>query len=751
MTDSFVPFQPNANPDGSANPAAGRDDAILYGATVKDPGGLPLGTQEHLSFSQFYNAAGAPFTATLHVTAPDRKRIRAGTARLNVPSGWSVDAAAKPVRATSHGRETSTTWTVTPAADAATNQNYRISAVLSSAGHTGYTDDVVRVAPSAEGRFQRWGNWAEFDQWQHDVAPATNRLGRSLAQTTVAVGEDITIPVNVHNWSDSPQSGTVTLGLPGSHLSTPAASKPYGPLAPGADTVVSFPVSNDYTNATLPISNPGAPADAQNTNLTIPITTTYGSSGSSSEDLTLGIVPKTSIPESATAPAVDGSEGSDYTGEALDIGRKWEPGGNTRDCSPVGVDCGSSSAPGTANSTYAKVTRHGDDLYFFVHVRDDFQSYAVTPAECVGHWQADSVELLIDPRGNASQRLKDTADTFKLGVFPYTNDPTGSNGNGVNGPCWERDADNHQGYSTGPLAGTVDDAPNAPGVQVASTAHWVGTNDTTTDHAYSGGGYDLEVKIPMADLPAAVDPDHMGLNITPYDNDDNTPGTGSTVLRHTDQSTRLAWSTFGSVQSDPYRWGHATLPGYTPPAGRPTEAPPANVSHPNLDGAESPQTIYQSAHNGVPISGRAPAPANDRITSIGHPALAASSAEMEIRASGAGTARVYLWTGGHGAIPVWTTSCDVATDPPPDYGLSACAASDGATPPWSPDMSGRIVKSLTVAVKRGVNRVSIPLTAAERQKMTAPGSSALVSFETPGDEVQAFDVALRAYERVRRH
>ena len=36
-----------------------------------------------------------------------------------------------------------------------------------------------------------------------------------------------------------------------------------------------------------------------------------------------------------------------------------------------------------------------------MHVTDDFQSYAVTPAECVGHWQADSVELLIDPRGNA--------------------------------------------------------------------------------------------------------------------------------------------------------------------------------------------------------------------------------------------------------------------------------------------------------------------------------------------------------------
>ncbi len=194
MTDSFVPFQPNVNPDGTANAIAGQDDAILYGATVKDPGGLPLGTQEHLSFSQFYNAPGAPFTATLHVSAPDGKTIPAGTAKLNVPAGWTVDAATKPVDATSDGGDTTTTWTVTPASGATTNQNYRISAVLSSGANSGYTDDVVRVAPAAEGRFQRWGNWAEFDQWQHDVAPATNRLGRSLAQTTVGVGEDITIP-----------------------------------------------------------------------------------------------------------------------------------------------------------------------------------------------------------------------------------------------------------------------------------------------------------------------------------------------------------------------------------------------------------------------------------------------------------------------------------------------------------------------------------------------------------------------------
>ena len=59
MTHNFVPFQPNVNPDGSVNPRAGKDDAILYGATKPDPGGLPLGTLEYLTFSKFYNAPGS--------------------------------------------------------------------------------------------------------------------------------------------------------------------------------------------------------------------------------------------------------------------------------------------------------------------------------------------------------------------------------------------------------------------------------------------------------------------------------------------------------------------------------------------------------------------------------------------------------------------------------------------------------------------------------------------------------------------
>src|SRR4029078_1932534 len=109
---NFVPFQPNMNPDGSANANAGKDDAILYGATKADPGGLPLGTLEYLTFDRFYNAPGVPFTATLNVKAPAGTTIPAGTAALSVPAGWTVEAA-KAVPAVNAGGAT-VTFNITP-------------------------------------------------------------------------------------------------------------------------------------------------------------------------------------------------------------------------------------------------------------------------------------------------------------------------------------------------------------------------------------------------------------------------------------------------------------------------------------------------------------------------------------------------------------------------------------------------------------------------------------------------------------
>jgi len=686
MTQSFVPFQPNTNP------AAGLDDAILFGATKPDPGGLPLGTLEYLTFSRFLNVAGEPFQATLHLEG----KLNPGKVELTVPPGWTTDGP-KPVGKVNGSKEV--TFTVTPSAAAAVNQNFKISALFTSGTKTGYTDNVVRIVPPTEGRFQRWGNWQEYDQWLANTAPQATRLGRSAAVQSMPIGTTIPLPVVVHNWSSKPQSGAVSLTLPG-NFTADATSKPYEGLAPGAETTVTFQLTN--TDTTLPTTQ----------NVQIPIVT-----GASSETLTMSLVPSTAIPQAAATPVVDGTATpGEYSGPTLDLSRVWQ--GACTDAN----DCGEGNA---------KVTWSNDALYFFIHVRDDYQSYAVTPEECVGHWQADSVEILLDPRGTASQVLKDTANTFKLGIFPFTNDPTNRNGNGANGPCWSRDADNHQGYSTGPLS-----IGNAPGVQVATNAKWVGSNETTTPHAYTGGGYDLEVKIPLAALPAAVDPAKLGLNITPYDNDD-TSAAGTTTLRHIDMSTRLGWSALGSVQSDPYRWGRASLTGYTPPADRPTTPAPPNVSNPNLNGALSPQTIAQSARGGVPISGRVPT-SDLKLLYAG---LGRTSVDVYLASRGAGTARAFLWTGMIGAIPVYTTSCSLAADPHPSYGLTPCAVTDGGYPPWSPDMSGHVVKQATQQIARGVQRLSIPLTAAQRAKLAADGRL-LISYETAQNQVQAFDVRL---------
>ncbi len=203
-----MPFQPNVNADGTANPLAGKDNAILYGAAIQDPGGLPLGTLEYLTFDRFYNVAGQSFTATLHLKSgcghpPGGHRRADGAGRLDGRRG----EADRPDLPTARSRPS--TFTVTPALPSAVTSNFKISALLTSGAATGYTDNVVRVVPAVEGRFHRWGKWAEYDQLARDARrPQARRLGRSAAIQSMGMGETITLPVDVHNWSTATQSGT---------------------------------------------------------------------------------------------------------------------------------------------------------------------------------------------------------------------------------------------------------------------------------------------------------------------------------------------------------------------------------------------------------------------------------------------------------------------------------------------------------------------------------------------------------------
>ena len=286
----------------------------------------------------------------------------------------------------------------------------------------------------------------------------------------------------------------------------------------------------------------------------------------------------------------------------------------------------------------------------------------------------------------------------------------------------------------------MNDAPNAPGVQVFSTAKWVGSNDTSVSHSYGAAAATTSRSSSRSRTCRRRSTRRTsGFNITPYD-DDDTSAAGTTTLRHIDLSTRMAWSTFGSVQSDPYRWGRAVMAGYTPPAAQPTTPAAPDVSHPNLDGVNSPETIAASARNGVPISGRTPAPANDSMA-ISNVILTPSSLTYDIDATGAGTAHTFLWTGEKGYIPVWNTSCTLANDPAPDFGFTACALTDGSIPAWGTDMSGHVVRDQMTTVAAGKTARLDPA-GCRRLREAAVRGSALVSFETPNDEVQAFDVPL---------
>ena len=673
---STVPMQPNGAP------AAADDEAVLYGAVLPDPGGMPLGSRFAVAAEDYFEAAGEPFEVRVSMRS-GQGEIGGGPVRLEVPAGWGVS---EPVEVPEIGEDAQSeaVFTVTPSADAAPGV-YRIAARLDGAV-TAYNDTRIELVPPVEGRFERWGSTLEYEQWMTENEAYVG--GRSAAVDRIGAGETITVPVEVTNRSSASQSGEVTLAVP-EGFAVDAASKPFADVPAGGTATVDFTVT--HTDPTDRGSR------------TVPFTaTTTSALGTATETLTMHVVPTTVIPQLAAAPAVDGAADEVYVGAPLDVGARWE--GAT--CEPDGVDCGAGGQ--------ARVGWFDDTLYVQVHVTDEQASAAAPPERCFGHWLVDSVELLLDPRGDSL----DTSSTFKLGVFPFTDDPEGSNGNGANGPCWSRDADNHQGFSTGPLADEIEGAPNAEGVTVAVSA------DRDAEGRYEGGGFDIEVSIPLATLPAAVgptsaaptgdaasndvDPSYLGLNVTPYDSD----------TQDFIGQTRTAWSAFGSQQSEPHRWGHAYLDGYVPPADRPTQAPEPIIPDTALTGVESPQTVYQSAVRGGTISGVQP---SDAMT-VEKVHVAGSKIKVRYDSEAAGTLRVFLWNGDPRFVPVLTSSCEGDT-----YGFDACAAGDGAAPPWAPDMGGRLLAEATAEVDGGRGAVDVPL---DRALLDRLGEEAyvLVSF-----------------------
>ena len=539
------------------------------------------------------------------------------------------------------------------------------------------------------------GQLAEYDQWLQNTAPQADRLGRSQAIQSMGIGQTIDVPVVVHNWSTQPQTGAVSLDLP-ADFTIDATSKPYD-VQPGADQTVTFKLTN--TDTTLPA----------NQNVSIPIHTATGT-----ETLTLTLVPTTVIPQAT--PVVDGkAEPGEYPGQTLDLGRIWQ---GAATCTGVD-DCGVSS---TGEGSTAKVSWSDDALFFFIHVRDDYQSYAVTPAECVGHWQADSVEILLDPRGNASEASeghREHVQARRLPVHPERRTVLGTRRGQPPGLLERRPRHRQRAGRPGRVDCSVGRQQRDDGA--ARVRRWR-LRPRGEDPARRPSGRRRPVPA-RSEHHAVRQRRHIS---TWYD--DVAPH------RH-EHAAGMVGARIRAVRPVPLGSGDA--PRATPrrPTAPTTPTPP-NVSNPNLNGALSPQTIAQSARNGVPISGRVPTDDLKILSSTVRP----TGVDLVTSSKGTGTARAFLTSGQLAAIPVWTTSC--ATDPPPDYGFTPCAITDGATPPWSPNMSGHLVNQATQGIARGVQHWTIPLTAAQRAQLKDQGHL-LVSYETTRNEVQAFDIRMR--------
>lgn len=329
------------------------------------------------------------------------------------------------------------------------------------------------------------------------------------------------------------------------------------------------------TDASLPTSNEGGvDGDYANAYVTTVAGHRRGVTRSAYE-----LVPSTTVTTATTAPTVDGTvDPGEYPGATLDLSRLWEG----EQCESA-ADC----------SATGRVVRHGDALYVAVRVRDDVLGSRLPRGDCKRPWRTDAVELGFDPAGTS----ENTSTTFKGFVLPVTQE---------GGPCFGRDADNRQGPGDS----------TAPGMTVAST---VGA-------PYDG--YTIETRIPVRMFPSTIDPSHLAMNLLVYDSD-----TQDKVGQ-----TRIGWSTWQGVQGDPYRWGVARVPGWTPP-----DVPTRDATIPSraLSSLNSSQTVLQAVRNGVPIGGRRGAdPARSAVVTAAATSDGAVTARLKV--SGPGVAHVML-------------------------------------------------------------------------------------------------------------
>jgi LmbE family N-acetylglucosaminyl deacetylase len=456
QVEARVPFVRGDQSAATADPLT-----ALRGAVVRKAGDFPLGTGLEVDADPFTVTPGGTTTMSVTVTAPESVKLMQIQATPSLPSGWTATGNGT-IKQLKTGESATRTFTVHAPDDATTNQRVLASVELTAKnGYRGHGDTELDVAPLVRGDQQLLPQVTDFQSWATDNGfPQMEGFVKPVL--SLPSGGSRTVDVTLHNYGSSPQSGSVKPELPAGFSASPASAS-YAGLAPGADSTVTFTVTN--TDASLPTSNQGGTAGDYD----YAIVTTAGSATSTTKPA-LELVPTTTINEAPAAPALDGTvSAGEYAGNTIDLSRLWEgaPCTSAADCSATG-----------------HVTRFGNDLYVAVEVTDDVLGTKVDQSDCKRHWRTDSVELAIDPNG----RSENTSTTFKTGIFPTT---------AQGGACFERDADSHQGPG----------AETAPGMQVVSTL----------SSPYTG--YVIETKIPATVLPSTIDPQHLGFNAFVYDSD----------------------------------------------------------------------------------------------------------------------------------------------------------------------------------------------------------------------------------------
>ncbi|MER6585723.1 sugar-binding protein [Micromonospora chalcea] len=444
------------------DPNVGAGTGALQGATLRAPGGLPLGTEVHVRPRTWEAVGGQPIKVDTVLYA--EKAIPGAKVALDVPAGWSVSGNGN-VGTLTPGKEVVKTFTVTPPAQVEVGTRFRLNATLTSKKDgSGVSSAQVQGTAPVRGTLEPLEEIADFRAWT--VRNKTQQLDALIESLlNIPSGGTRSVKVNLTNHGTRVESGSVKLNVPAG-FSVAEQQVPYSGLRPGATTSVTFTVSN--TDTSLPTANRAPDNGAYR----VQIETSYVG-GSATEPGAFNLVPTTTIPKAATAPTVDGhGHDHEYTGEVIDISTRWE----------------GTAAPASDISGTAQLTHTDDALYAIFNITDDVLGTVLPPEDCKRPRRNDNIEFGIDPRGNSAN----TSTVFNMALFPATNDP--ANGNP---PCFARERDNHQG---GP--------ETAPGVEIASVV---------TSNPYTG--YRIEVKIPFSVLPDTIDPSRMGLNILVNDSD----------------------------------------------------------------------------------------------------------------------------------------------------------------------------------------------------------------------------------------